>query len=144
VTITYDFRDAKEVLVSADLVCAECDRVWHRARVPDLTRHKNVQRHRLTLLLPPKEAARTWIARGKVHREGDDAQVVYDATYGQLMLANEEWRKRHDSHQLAAWRRKQREQAKKDAALADWQAWYAEHKADLDARDVAWKELGLG
>lgn len=141
--VTYDFRSEREVEVAAELVCAACDRVWSRTAVPTLSRHKDVQRHRLLLILPPKDAVRTWVSRGHVHREGDDAQIVRDATYWALLEAWQTWHKRNDRFEAAKERRRERERARKETEMAEWRAREAAIQARIREREAAARELGI-
>lgn len=143
VRITYDLRDRREVLTSATLECAECGRTWRRTRVPDLREWKNVQRHALTLILPPEKRVKIWVTRGHIKREGDDALIVENANYGLLMDAMAEWRKRNGTYEAAKARAKARKAEAKAITEAETVAWIKRMTAEWDARDAAAKELGI-
>lgn len=143
VRVTVDFRNPREKLWAAELVCAECDRVWGATSVPDLATYKNVQRHRLLLILPPEKAARTWVSRGRIQREGDDALIIDNATYGAFMEANAEWTRRNDLVREAAWRREQKRKEAAAAREAEWLAFYKSKRDEWDARDAAARSLGI-
>jgi hypothetical protein len=143
VQVTFDFRDPKSVLQSAELVCAACDRIWRRTHVPDLAQHKNLQRHRLVLIVPPEKRVRIWANRGHIHREGDDATILVNATYSLLMDAYAEWRKRNGRVLEAEARRLAKRQAAAEEAEREWLAFYNAKRDEWDARDRAAKELGI-
>lgn len=143
VRVTVDFRNPREKLWAAELVCVSCDRVWAATKVPDLAAYKNVQRHRLLLVLPPEKTVHIWISRGRVQRQGDDALIVDNATYGAFMDANREWTRRNERTREAAWRREQKRKEAAAAREAEWLAYYKSKQAEWDARDVAARELGI-
>lgn len=66
----------------ATIECASCGRTWRRTRVPRLTSAAGYQAVHLTLILP--RSSRRWFARGRWHKEGEDATVLRDATIGDL------------------------------------------------------------
>lgn len=143
VRITFDFRDPTEIRVAGELVCVTCDRVWATVRPPDIRRHRDGQRVRLTLILPPEQEARTWARHGTVHRTGEDAAIIADANYADLLSAQEAWRGRNerllDRKQRAVDKRK----ARVEAEMAEWRAKMAAVNASIDAREAAAKELGI-
>jgi len=143
VRITFDFRDPQEVIQNAELVCAACDRVWARTVVPFLGDWRNIQRHRIRLILRPEKRVRIWVQRGRIHREGDDAFIVHDANYALLAQAWDEWHKRNDRKMASIERRKAKVAAAKAAAEAEWLTFYKSKQAEWDARDEAARELGI-
>lgn len=90
VRLSVDTRDRERIDTLATVECAACGRVWRRTRPPKLGEYQSTA---LTLVLPATE--RRWYARGRWHREGDDAVVVRDATQADLMAATGDWRKRN-------------------------------------------------
>lgn len=66
----------------ATVECARCGRTWRRTKTPRLTSAAGYQSTRLTLILP--RSSRRWFARGRWHKEGEDATVLRDATIGDL------------------------------------------------------------
>lgn len=94
--VSIDLRDRSRVDRVATLECAACGHVWRRVTPPRLTEYQST---RLTLILPGDE--HRWYARGRWHREGEDAVTLPDASQAELMGAMGDWRKRNE-HLLAA------------------------------------------
>jgi hypothetical protein len=141
VRLTLDFRDRKRVDQSARLECAACGRVWSGAKVPELPH--DVQRHAITLILPPEKRVLIWTRRGTVHREGDDAYIVENATYDAYLDAFAEWHKRNDSYGLAAERRRAAQKAQNEKEAAEFVEWIKGVEARAAERAAAAKELGI-
>lgn len=93
----------------ATVECAQCGRTWRRAKVPPITSPAGYQTTRLTLILP--RSARRWFARGRWHRDGEDATVIRDASIGDVDEAARAHGMRAD--RLAT--RRQRAIARRDA-----------------------------
>jgi len=143
VRLTFDFRDAREINESAELVCATCDRVWATVKAPDIRRHRNGQRVRLTLILPPEKAAHTWIRHGATHRSGEDALTVAEANHAALLEAQHDWRVRNEKLLDRQQRVKDRQREKAETEMADWRRRMAEVDKSIAARDAAARELGI-
>lgn len=141
--VTFDFRHPEAIEQAAELVCVTCDRVWGSIKVPDIRSHKNHQRVRITLILPPTDKARTWVRHGAVHRVGDDAAIIADANYTLLMEAQAEWRVRSDRRLDAKARAKARKLAQSEADMAEWRERMAAVEANRAAREEAARELGI-
>jgi len=126
--VTFDYTSAKAVEPFAHVECAKCGHVWYRTAIPALGQYQSV---RLTLILPSVQ--RRWYARGRWHVEGEDAITLRDATWGDLMDAAAEWRKRNTRYDLARARAK----AKKEAASLAAHQRAQELLAVLHAKDEA-------
>lgn len=125
VRVTFDYTNRREVMSFAHVECAKCGHVWYRTSVPRLREYQSV---RLTLILPSEQ--RRWFARGRWHVEGEDAVVIRDATWPDLMDAGADWRKRNAQYESARARAKARK-AERDAAAV---AAFRETLAAMDAR----------
>lgn len=91
--LTVDMR-GREVDRYAHVECALCGRVWRRCRLTPIRNRHSLQRVLVTAILPA--SAHRWYARGRWHREGDDAVVLTDASIGDLDEAARAYRARMD------------------------------------------------
>lgn len=108
VRVTIDTRDATRIDRFAHVECAACGRVWRRVKIPAITSAAGYQRVRLTLVLPAE--AHRWYARGRWHREGDDAVTIIEATIGDLDEAARAHRAKSETRLAAAARKRDRDQ----------------------------------
>lgn len=113
VRLSIDTRSRERIDRIATLECASCGRTWRRITPPALSEYQST---RLTLILPGEE--RRWYARGRWHREGDDAVVLPDASQLELMAASDDWRKRNEQLLEARDRVKRRKAAEEAASIA--------------------------
>lgn len=140
VRVTFDYTSAKAIGSFAHVECARCHHVWYRTSVPKLGEYQSV---RLTLILPSVQ--QRWFARGRWHVEGEDAIVLKDATWPDLMDAGADWRKRNTRYESAIARRKAAKAAKDAEAVARardlWAAIDARRAAEAEAeREAAARE----
>lgn len=82
VRVSIDFRDPERIDRIATTECAACGHTWRRVREPRITSAAGYQSVRLTLILPA--SYERWYARGRWHREGDDAVILREASIGDL------------------------------------------------------------
>lgn len=130
VRVSIDYRDRDRFDMLATVECASCGRTWRRTRPPRLGAYQHC---RVTLILASRQ--RRWFARNRWHVEGDDAVVIRDATWSELMTAADAWRDKN----------RRREAAKARVAQRKAEAERVTHEATMDllarlaARDEARK-----
>lgn len=120
----------------ATVECAVCGRTWRRAKVPPITSAAGYQTTRLTVILP--RSARRWFARGRWHREGEDATVLRDATIGDVDEAARAHGIRADRiaarRARAAARKVEDEAAARERMAALLETLHARDEAEAEAR----------
>ena len=129
--VTFDYTSAKAVQPFAHVECAQCGHVWYRTQVPHLREYQSV---RLTLILPGDQ--QRWFARGRWHVQGEDAVVVRDATWSDLMDQSRAWRERNTRYEMSLARAKARREAKAVEAHERAQVLLA-RLAEMDAARAA-------
>lgn len=133
--LTIDLRSRERIDRTATLECATCGHTWRRTRVPRIGEYQSTL---LTLILPGDE--RRWYARGRWHREGDDAVVIRDATQLELMGAEGDWKVRNgqylDARARVAIRKAEAERVQHEATM-DLLARLAARDAERAAEEAA-------
>ena len=134
IRVTTDFAASRERAPSvATAECVNCGRVWYGMSMPaKLTHRDGALRVRLTLIVPSGEDVALYRLHGVWHREGDDTDVVADASLVAYMEARDAWRKRNAQLSAARFRAAER----KAAADAAREAHTREVLARMAARDA--------
>lgn len=114
VRLTIDLR-SREADRFAHVECAACGRVWRRTHPIPVSR-RGYQRALVTAILPA--SAHRWYARGRWHREGDDAEVLRECSIGDLDEAVRAYRARRDAIVARLARARERRAALEAEALA--------------------------
>jgi len=112
--LTVDLR-GREVDRFAHIECAVCGRVWRRTRLSPIRTRHGAQRVLVTAILPAR--AERWFARGRWHREGDDALVLDNASISDLDEAARAHRARMDQVLVRLARAKERRASLEAEAL---------------------------
>lgn len=127
VRLSIDTRSRERLDTLATVECARCGRTWYRTTPPRLGEYQST---RLTLVLPGD--ARRWFARGRWHVEGEDAITVADATWDDLIAAQDDWKRRNGQYLDA----KAKQKAKVEADVIRQHEWAQDLIARLHARDA--------
>jgi hypothetical protein len=93
VRVTLDFRPVAIERYAA-IECARCARVWRRVPIRPLRDRRGLQTVAVTAILPA--SVTRWFARGRWHRDGDDALVVAECSLADLDEAARAHRKLAD------------------------------------------------
>ena len=151
VRVTVDFASSRERTSStATAECVNCGRVWFGCAMPArLTHPDGYLAVRLTLIVPSGEDVALYRLHGVWHREGDDTDVVADASLTAYIEARDAWRRRNNQLVAARGRAKARK-AEREAELvarsreqrARWDALRAEREAE--EREAAAREAANG
>lgn len=135
VRVSIDYRDRDRFEVLATVECASCHRTWRRTRAPKLGEYQHC---RVTLILPAHQ--RRYYARKRWHVEGDDAVVIRDATWSELMAAADDWRTKNVRRQAARARlaeRKAREERETHEATMNLLERLAERDRQRELEEAA-------
>jgi hypothetical protein len=131
--VTLDFTASRERIArDGHVECAQCGRVWHRIKAPDVT-HAGYQQVLLTVIVPSGERRIVWARNGAIHAQGDDQLVIVNPTLAQAQAGFAGWSKRNA--QLTASR--ERAKSKREALAAADRAATRDLLARIAAREAA-------
>jgi len=119
IRVTVDLR-GREVDRFAHVECAACGRVWRRTRIVPMHDRHSRQTVLATAILPA--SAHRWYARGRWHREGDDAHVLREASLSDLDEAARAFRARQGRVLARLQRARDRRQELEAAAMTRYRA----------------------